>query len=145
MRGTKNRMRRLMPVLLALVLGAPGLAAAAPPRKSVDVCVALPGYFEFVYQDVQPLEPGRTIPLRGIFIGPQDQFAPFAGTAAMTSDGVVRVGVLVHGGLLAGDFTMRGWTDTSFEGSFSLEYDGDPDPDGSLTLATVDCSTIPLP
>ena len=63
----------------------------------------------------------------------------------MTFDGAVRLGVLVHGGLSAGDFTMRGWTDTSFEGNFSLEYDADSDPDGSLTLATVDCSTIPIP
>jgi hypothetical protein len=136
-----------MLTLLAALLAAPTLSAAAPRRTPNDVCVALPGIFEFAYQDVETLMPGRTIPLHGIFVGPQGLVAPFNGSAAMTFDGSVRLGIQVYGGLSGGvlDFTMRGVTDTSLAGSFVVEFDGDSDPDGSMPLQSVGCSTIAIP
>lgn len=152
---TKARIpRQLLILTLGLLIAIPGIAAAAPRRSEpVDVCL---GNFQFgsgppqntiVLQDVQgPLNPGRSTPLHGLFFTGARRVAPVHGSAAMASDGTVRLGLFVHSSAAStNDFTLSGLTDMFFAGVLNYDADGDFRPDATLTFELVDCATITIP
>lgn len=146
-------MKTLFPALCI----AAGLAAAvtvpagAAPGKPHDVCVAAPtggGSFNmFVFRDVEPLNPGRAVTLRGLYFATSvRKIAPLHGSAAMASDGTVRLGFFVHSTAEStNDFTVAGITDATFAGTVSFDNDGDFVPNGTLAMEPVDCATVTIP
>lgn len=134
---------------VAVVMSVP--AGAASASKVRDVCVAAPtgggGFNVFVFRDVEPLSPGRAITLRGIYFATgHTTLAPLHGSAAMGSNGLVRVGFFVNSTAEStNDFTVSGVTDTNFVGTVSFDNDGDFVPNGTLAMQTVDCATVVIP
>jgi len=119
-----RKIRRSFVMLLAVLVAAPASVALAE-RKERDICIGPVGSTNtnYVFRDVGPLAPGEVIPLHGVwFTGTTGRLvAPFHGSAVMTPDGAVRMGIFVHGvstadGVSSGDFTISSHTDTDFLG-----------------------------
>jgi hypothetical protein len=124
-----------------------GSASAAKTR---DVCIASPtggGSFNtFVLRDVPFLNPGGAMAVQGLFFTGARRIAPVHGSAAMASDGTVRLGMFVHSTAEStNDFTVAGITDENFVGTLSFDNDGDFVPNGTLAMQAVECSTISIP
>ena len=147
-------MKRLNQLLLISLGFAPvawvtgGTASAGSVR---DVCVAAPtggGSFNtFVFRDVPSLSRGKAISLQGIYFTTASQrLAPIHGTAAMGSDGTVRLGAFVHSTAQSlNDFTISGVTDANFVGTVGYDNDGDFKNNGTLVMELRECSTIAIP
>ena len=133
---------------LALVLS---VTAGATPSKPRDVCIAAPtgggGFNMFMFRDVESLTPGGAISLKGFFFTTVvNKVAPFYGSAAMVSNGTVRLGLFVNSTAESlNDFTISGITDASFNGTVGFDNDGDFKPNGTLDFHVVDCSTVDIP
>ena len=147
-----------MKTVTGLFLGIAGAAIlasvpanAAPGAKVRDVCVASPtggGSFNtFVFRGVDPLSPGGAVSLNGIyFVTGSTRLAPLHGSAAMASDGSVRIGFFVHSTAQStNDFTVAGVTDANFVGNVSFDSDGDFVANGTLAMQQVDCATLRIP
>ena len=116
-----RKIRRVFVMLLAILVAAPTGAALA--EKQRDVCIGPVGSSNtnYVFRDVKPLAPGEVISLHGVwFTGTTGRLlAPFHGSAVMTSNGTVRMGIFVHGvatvdGVTSADFTISAHTDANF-------------------------------
>jgi len=145
-----KRMFQLLTVALGVALVASVTAGAAAPARTRDVCIVNPtggGSFNtFILRDVEPLSRGRAISLQGLFYTGARRVAPFHGSAAMVSDGTVRLGLFVHSTAEStNDFTISGVTDTDFVGTLSFDNDGDFVPNGTLAMQLVDCATLSIP
>ena len=101
----------------------------------------------FILRGVEPLTRGGAISLKGFFFTTVvNRVGPLHGTAAMKSDGTVRLGFFVHSTAESlNDFTVSGITDANFVGTVNFDNDGDFKPNGTLTMQRVECSTITLP
>ena len=101
----------------------------------------------FVFSDVEPLSPGHAVSLRGLyFVTGSQRIAPVHGSAAMASDGSVRLGFFVHSTAESvNDFTVSGVTDANFVGTVSYDNDGDFVPNGTLEMQVADCATVSIP
>src|SRR5262245_45253420 len=119
-----RKIRRFMVMVLAILVTVPTSAALAE-KKERDICIGPVGSTNtnYVFRDVRPLAPGEVISLHGVwFTGTTGRLvAPFHGSAVMTPDGAVRMGIFVHGvstaaGVTSGDFTISSHTDTDFMG-----------------------------
>lgn len=155
MRTTKKSLY-LLPATLAALLAVPAMASAAARRgESVSLCLAAPtggGSFNtFIFQDVPPLAASKVIPLHGMYFSGGRNPSPLSGSALMTSDGTVRIGVFVHSSattsstFVANDFTLSATTDATFAGTYQYDNDGDYRPNGTLAIEPVDCATIVIP
>ena len=97
-------------------------AGAAPSTKVRDVCIAAPtgggGFNMFIFRDVESLTRGEAISLKGLFFTTVvNRVAPFYGSAAMVSDGTVRLGLFVNSTAEStNDFTISGMLDANFVG-----------------------------
>jgi hypothetical protein len=126
-------------------------AGAAPAAKARDVCIAAPtggGSFNtFVFRNVEPLTAGHAVSLTGFyFVTSSQRMAPVHGSAAMASNGTVRLGFFVHSTAESiNDFTVAGVTDSSFAGTVSFDNDGDFVANGTLAMAPADCATLDIP
>ena len=127
-------------------------AGAAPPAsKARDVCIAAPtgggGFNTFVFRSMEPLAPGHAVTLRGVYFTTGSmRLSPVHGSAAMASNGTVRLGFFVH--TLAesiNDFTVSGVTDETFAGTVKYDNDGDFKENGTLVMAPVDCTSLNIP
>ena len=143
-------------LLLAVLLAVPAMASAAARRsETVSLCLAAPtggGSFNtFIFQDVPPLAPAKVIPLHGMYFSGARNPSPLSGSALMTSDGTVRIGMFVHSSattsstFVANDFTLSATTDATFAGTYQFDNDGDYRPNGTLAIEPVDCATIVIP
>src|SRR4026209_2311758 len=119
-------------LLLAALLAVPAMASAAARRsETVSLCLAAPtggGSFNtFIFQDVPPLAPAKVIPLHGMYFSGARNPSPLSGSALMTWDGTVRIGMFVHSSattsstFVANDFTLSGTTDAPFAGTHHIE------------------------
>ena len=117
-----RKIRRLMFTMLAILVTMPTSAALAE-KKERDVCIGPVGSSNtnYVFRDVRALAPGEVIPLHGVwFTGTTGRLlAPFHGSAVMTSNGTVRLGIFVHGvatmdGVTSADFSISAHTDADF-------------------------------
>lgn len=151
MRNTKHRLHM---GLLGLLLAIPAFATAAPRRgEPVDLCLVTNSPLNaFVFQDVTPLAAGRSMELHGLYFTNAGRVSPFSGSAAMASDGSVRLGLFVHSsatpspaGTFLNDFTVSGITGANFAGPWSVDNDGDFVPNLVLQVVAVDCSIIAIP
>src|SRR5262249_41761407 len=142
-----------VPVVLGLgaVISMHAGAAGAGAVKPKDVCIVAPtgggGFNEFVFREVDALVPGAAAVLHGIYTTTGSQrLAPVSGTAAMGSDGRIRIGFFVHSTAESiNDFTVAGVTDANWAGTVSFDNDGDFRVNGTLEMQRVDCSTIVIP
>jgi len=143
--------KQFVPVLIGLgvvIAMNGGVARAAKPK---DVCIVAPtgggGFNTFVMKGVELLVPGGAVALQGIYFTTGSQrLAPLHGTAAMGSDGRIRIGFFVHSTAESlNDFTVAGVTDANYAGTVSFDNDGDFKPNGTLDMQQVDCSTIVIP
>jgi len=138
-------------VLAGLVTGVSVKAGTAPASKVRDVCIAAPtgggGYNMFILRGVEPLTRGGAISLKGFFFTTVvNRVGPLHGTAAMKSDGTVRLGFFVHSTAESlNDFTVSGITDANFVGTVNFDNDGDFKPNGTLDFQVVDCATVDMP
>jgi hypothetical protein len=145
---------------LGLVTTVPAVAAAAPrPPQSQDFCIVRRSIYTgnaldtLVFQDVDTLRPGRTIELKGMYFTPVRIPTPFHGSAVMTTDGTIRIGIYVHhsgrnqydGNIYTSDKSFSGMTDATFAGTLNVDYNGDTLPDGVVTFLSEDCATITIP
>jgi len=140
----------LLPVVLGLALVVSVNAGVAHAAKLRDVCIVnragAVSLNTFIFRDVEPLSPGGAISLRGLFFTLARRVAPFHGSAAIVSDGTVRVGLFVHSSAEStNDFTVAGVTDTDFVGTLSVDTNGDFVPDSTLVMELADCATITIP
>jgi hypothetical protein len=141
-----------VPVVLGLgaVIAINGGASAAAPKPK-DVCIAAPtggGSFNtFVLKEVESLVPGGAAALRGIyFTSASQRLAPLHGTAAMGSDGRIRIGFFVHSTAQSiNDFTVAGVLDGNWAGTVNYDNDGDYLVNGTLDMQRVDCGTLVIP
>jgi hypothetical protein len=145
-----KRLSQLLPVVLGLALVVWLNSGAATAMKAKDVCIVNPtgggSLNTFIFRGVELLEPGQAISVQGLFFTGARRVAPFHGSAAMVSDGTVRVGLFVHSTAESlNDFTISGVTDTNFVGTLSFDNDGDFRPNGTLAMEAVDCATIAIP
>ena len=145
-----SNVRHMLYLILGLVVAAPVVAAAAPPKAPKDVCVVSPtggGSFNtFIIRDVLPLSHGKAITLNGLFFTGAMKVAPFHGSAVMAMDGTVRIGLFVHSTAESvNDFTVAGVTDTDFVGTWNYDNDGDFKPNGTLQMELRDCAAITIP
>ena len=148
-------MKRLNQLLL-IALGIGSVAAsmpagAAPSAKIRDVCIAAPtgggGFNTFVLRNVEPLTAGGAITLQGLYyVTGSQRVSSLHGSAAMHSNGTVRLGFFVHSTAESiNDFTVSGVTDANFVGTVSYDNDGDFAPNGILTMQVADCATLNIP
>ena len=160
MRSKSSNSRRALVLALALLVGIPFLAAAAPkpPRGPADLClVTEPGeaFNALVVQDVTTaLSPGRSMALHGFYFTYALKGVPFEGSAAMSADGTIRIGLFVHSSAgfdpgstqpFRNDFTLSGVTDASFAGTLTFDSDGDFLANGILPMVATDCATLTIP
>jgi hypothetical protein len=141
---------RWLPVVLGFAVVVSVNTGAAPTSRTRDVCIVNPtgggSLNTFIFRDVEPLSRGRAISLQGLFFTGARRVAPFDGSAAMVSDGTVRLGLFVHSTAEStNDFTISGVTDTNFVGTLSYDNDGDFVPNGTLAMQLADCATIVIP
>jgi hypothetical protein len=147
MRGLKHVLFTVFGFALVVSL----TAGATPSNKERDVCLAAPtgggGFNMFVLRGVQPLIRGGAISLQGLFFTTGvNRVAPLHGSAAMVSDGSVRLGLFVHSTAEStNDFTISGITDANFVGTVGFDSDGDFKPNGTLDMQIVDCATVDIP
>ena len=143
--------KQLVPVLLglgAVISMNPGAAGAT---KAKDVCIAAPtgggGFNTFVLKEVESLVPGAAVALRGLYFTTESlRLAPLNGTAAMGSDGRIRLGFFVHSTAESiNDFTVAGVVDATYAGTVLSDSDGDYAVNGTLAMQRVDCGTITIP
>lgn len=155
-----NNVRRRAVLGLGVLTLIPALGAAAPkPPQTQDFCVVRRSTVTgnaldtLVFQDVEPLRPGRTIPLQGMYFTPVRIPTAFHGSAVMSADGTIRIGILAHHSgrsqftpySYGSDKSFSGATDASFAGILNVDYTGDAIPDGTLTFTSEDCATITIP
>jgi len=153
---TINR-RRASTFALALLIAIPSLAAAAQRRGPADLCLTTPpgdAFNALLFQDVPAgLAPGRSIAVHGLYFTHALKGIPFDGSAAMSTDGTIRIGLFVHASagadststVFRNDFTLSGPTDASFAGTVSYDNDGDYLPNGTINLVAVDCGSLTIP
>jgi hypothetical protein len=146
--NVRNMARALAIVVGTAVAGATSVGGAAAKPK--DVCLGNQtgggSLNTFIFREVKALTPGGAIPLQGLFFTAARRLAPFHGSAAMASDGTVRLGLFVHSTAEStNDFTVSGVTDTNFVGTLKFDNDGDFVPNGTLAMELADCSTIAIP
>ena len=125
-------------------------ASGAPATKTRDICIVSPtgggSLNTFIFRDVGSLSPAGAISLQGLFFTGARKVAPFHGSAAMATDGTVRLGAFVHSTAdSTNDFTISGVTDTNFVGTLKFDNDGDFVANGTLAMQLADCSTINIP
>jgi len=144
-------LRNALFVVLGFALVLSVTAGAAPSNKERDVCLAAPtgggGFNMFVLRGIQPLIRGGAISLEGFFFTTGvRRVGPLHGSAAMVSDGTVRLGFFVHSTAEStNDFTISGITDANFAGTVGFDSDGDFRPNGTLDMQVVDCATVDIP
>jgi hypothetical protein len=144
-------LNQLLLVALGLVAVGSVPTGAASAARVRDVCIAAPtggGSFNtFVFRDVEPLSPGRAVTLRGVYyVTSTRKLSPLDGSAAMASDGTVRIGFFVHSTAVSiNDFTISGIVDANFAGTLNYDNDGDFLPNGTLAAASADCATLNIP
>jgi hypothetical protein len=136
--------------LIALAL----LFLTAPSRVlAKDICVRDSDGGSYRFSKVQTLRPGRVVPLAGFRVSnfplPRP-LAPVHGTAAMGSDGIVRIGVLVHGMSTSlspgGSSTLVSIdADQAFSGTGTFDATGDFRPTNAVTWTPIDCDTVDVP
>jgi hypothetical protein len=139
-----------LPVVLGLALLLSVNSGTVSASRTRDVCIVNPtgggSLNTFIFRDVEPLGTGGAISVQGLFFTGARKVAPFHGSAAMASDGTVRVGLFVHSTAEStNDFTIAGVTDTDFVGTLSFDNDGDFVPNGTLAMEPADCSAIAIP
>ena len=146
--------KHLVPVLLGFGLMLSMNTGAAGAGKPKDVCIAAPtgggGFNTFVLKEVETLSPGTAAALRGFYFTTGGQkIGPLQGTAAMGSDGQIRIGLFVHytaeNAALLNDFTVSGLIDAGYNGTVGFDNDGDFKINGTLDFQRVDCSTTVIP
>jgi hypothetical protein len=94
---------------------------------------------------VKTLRPGATVALTGYYTQ-SGMPSPFDGAATMRADGSVMAGVFVHAlATGANNFTVEWTTDPTLAGAAKYDADGDFQADGTLTLTTIDCASVPAP
>jgi len=145
-----KRLSQLLSAVLGLVLVVWLNGDAATATKTRDVCIVNPtgggSLNTFIFREVGPLDRGQAIPVQGLFFTGARRVAPFHGSAAMVSDGTVRLGLFVHATAEStNDFTISGVTDTTFVGTLSFDNDGDFVPNGTLAMEVADCASISIP
>ena len=145
-----TRLNQWLPIVLGLALVGSANVGAAGAARTRDVCIVAPtggGSFNtFIFRSVEPLSRGQVISLQGLFFTGARRVAPFHGSAAMVSDGTVRLGLFVHSTAEStNDFTVSGVTDTDFVGILKFDNDGDFVPNGTLAMQLADCDTISIP
>jgi hypothetical protein len=145
-----TRLNQWLPIVLGLALAGSANVGAAAAARTRDVCIVAPtggGSFNtFIFRSVEPLSRGQVISLQGLFFTGARRVAPFHGSAAMVSDGTVRLGLFVHSTAEStNDFTVSGVTDTDFVGILKFDNDGDFVPNGTLAMQVADCATISIP
>ena len=145
-------LKQLVPVLLGFGVLASINGGVASAAKLKDVCIAAPtgggGFNTFILKDVDALFPGGAVALHGFyFTTGVRRIGPLEGTAAMGSDGQIRIGFFVHSTAEGGqnDFTIAGLVDADYNGTVSFDNDGDFKPNSTLDMQRVDCSTIVTP
>jgi hypothetical protein len=143
-------LKQLLPGVLGVLLVLSANGSAAPAAKTRDVCIVNQtgggSLNTFIFRDVEPLTRGRAISLHGLFFTGARRVAPFHGSAAMVSNGTVRLGLFVHSTAEStNDFTISGVTDTNFVGTLSFDNDGDFVPNGTLVMELADCAAIVIP
>ena len=120
---------------------------AAPKPQDTRRCVTDSDHLNFwVFSNVSPPAAGTAVGVQGIYFTNARRPAPFHGSAMMSADGSVRLGIFVHsatGG--TNDFTMSGITDGNFVGPVSFDSDGDFKFNGTLQLVAVACDTLSVP
>lgn len=143
------KLSQVIPVVAVLALALSGARADAAARTR-DVCVVSPtgggSVNTFVFRSVPSLGRGGVATLQGFYFSPARKIAPLDGSAVMSSDGRIRLGVFVHS--TAGstnDFTLAGIVDANLVGTLSYDTDGDFVPNGTLTTTLVDCDSIVVP
>jgi hypothetical protein len=145
-----KRLSQWLSVVLGLALVVSLNGGAATAARTRDACIVNPtgggSLNTFIFRDVEPLSPGRAISVQGLFFTGARRVAPFHGSAAMVSDGTIRLGLFVHSTAEStNDFTISGVTDTNFVGTLSFDNDGDFRPNGTLAMEVADCATISIP
>jgi len=144
-------LKQVLFVVLGLALVVSVTAGAAPSTKVRDVCIAAPtgggGFNMFIFRGVESLTRGEAISLKGLFFTTVvNRVAAFYGSAAMVSDGTVRLGLFVNATAEStNDFTISGMLDTNFVGTVGFDNDGDFKPNGTLSFQVVDCATVDIP
>ena len=146
----KNLTGWLTVVLGLGLVGFAGSTGVASGARTGDVCMPSPtggGWLNtFVVAGVPSLSRGGAISVQGLFFTGAQRIAPVHGSAAMASDGTVRLGMFVHATAeQLNDFTVAGVTDEDFVGTLSYDNDGDFKPNGTLVMEAVPCSSIPIP
>jgi hypothetical protein len=138
-------------IIAAVVAATAPASLAGPAPKPKDVCIVNLGSSgsplnTFVFRDVKPLVPGGAIPLQGLFFTAARKVAPAHGSAAMASDGSVRIGLVVHSSAdSTNDFTVSGITAADFSGTLKFDSDGDFKPEGTLVVEPASCAAVPIP
>ena len=137
----------LAALVAAAIAGGAVTAAAAPKPQDTRRCVSDADHLNWwVFSNVSPLAAGTAVGVQGIYFTGARRPAPFHGSAMMSADGSVRIGIFVHsatGG--TNDFTMSGITDGNFAGPVSFDSDGDFKFNGTLQLVSVACDTVSVP
>jgi len=144
--------KQLVPALLGFGVMVALSGGVARGARQKDLCLAAPtgggGDNLFVLRDVETLVLGDAVGLRGFWTTTGSQrISPLSGTAAMASDGQIRVGFFVHSTAQGGqnDFTVSGLLDAAFAGTLHYDNDGDFTPNGTLEAQRVDCSSVTIP
>jgi hypothetical protein len=144
-----KRLSQLLPVVLGLALVVSLNGGTATATRTRDVCIVNPpggSLNTFIFRNVDPLGPGEAISVQGLFFTGARRVAPFHGSAAMASNGTIRLGLFVHSTAEStNDFTISGVTDTNFVGTLNFDNDGDFVPNGTLEMGVADCATISIP
>lgn len=144
--------RESLALALGQLIAVPAIGVAAPPRRAEDVClINQRGLNTLVFQEVDPLSPGRAVALRGFYFTSAGRASAVSGSAVMVTDGSVRLGLFVHSsatpapnGAFANDFTLSGVIDATLTGNLFHDNDGDFLPDGTLPFEVADCATTTI-
>jgi len=138
-------------IVTALATVAGPIVHAGPAPKPKDVCIVNLGTSgsainTFVFRDVKPLAAGGAISLEGLFFTAARKVEPVHGSAAMATDGSVRIGLFVHSSAAStNDFTVSGVTGSDFSGTLNFDSNGDFVPDGTLVMTPTDCTVVTIP
>lgn len=126
----------------AALLAALLLATAAHAK---DVCVHSAGGIDMKFRNVTTFHPGRVVALEGTAVE-GTHVGPIDGTAVMTSNGAVQVGVFVHLMHTSFDNLTYEWNaDATLAGSGVVDLTGDFVSDGFRTFTAMDCKTLVVP
>ena len=131
-----------------LALAAAIFLGTATAGMARDICLYDGGTY-LVYQKVKVLRPNRAVPLTGYAVGPSGVppfTCPLHGTAIMTANGSVQVGNSIYCGSEPGfsnyNTQHSAHTNSSFEGPYDGDSDGNGVADFQTTYALVDCNSV---